>query len=380
VLWSGSAYAEFRQQVRYFGTLGAGTYDGKYTYVDLDSGTNVTDSSKFGLNISVADQKEWSFFAELLAQPQTLEAPWYFVNWRASDSVIIRGGKTRFANWLYSETRSIGYTYPWPELPSDVYRVNPLTSMYGISAEYSIDSSVGSYTLDLQIGSVDTEFQGAKIRSNLATAGTITYQFDDFKWIFSGLISNRLQLELAPFLVSELNANYFTSSIKSQIGQLVLISEIGQIKAAPTNRERENSRVVAAKARAEIQANPQMAGNSELQAAIGRSYIAEGSIMAARTGYLHIGYEIGAFQPYLLGSILDAEKNSIFAKSNSRYGGGFLWLASEQVAVKAQATRVVLDNKNYGLTKVPQQDALLGSTNLGIRSATIIQASMDFLF
>lgn len=380
LFWGGSAYADFRQQVRYFGTLGAGTFDGKYTYVDIDSGTNVADSSRFGLNISVTDEKEWSFFAELLAQPDALEAPWYFVNWRASDSLIVRVGKTRFANWLYSETRSIGYTYPWPELPADVYRINPLTSMYGVSAEYSIDSSVGGFTLDLQAGSIDTEYLGTKVKSNLATAGTLTYQYNDFKWIFSGLFSNKLHLDFTPLLVAEVKAHYITTSIKSQHGPLVLISEVGRIRAAAPDKVRESSRIEAAKARAEIQADPQKAGDPELQAAIGKSLIADGAVMSATTGYLHAGYEIGSIQPYLLGVVLNTDKDSIFTKSHSRYGGGVLWLASEQVAVKFQATRVVMDNKNYGLSKVPQESAIYGTSNLKIRSATLVQASMDFLF
>jgi len=378
--WDSSAYANFRQQIRYFGTLGAATFDGKYAYDETDSGLNVSDYTRFGLNISVTDDRECSFFAELLAQPSALEAPWYFVNWRASDSVIIRVGKTRFVNWLFSETRSIGYTYPWPELPADVYRINPLTSMYGVSAEYSLDTSIGGFTFDLQVGTIDGEYLGTIVKSDLATSGTLTYQLDDFKWILSGLFSDRLRLELGPIVLSQVEAHYFSSSIKSQLGPVVLISEVGYIRAASTAAERERTRSQAAKARAQIQSNPQRAADPELQAAVGKSILADGAVISATTGYLHIGYEIGSFQPYLLGVLLMADKDSIFTKSQSRYGGGVFWLASDQVALKLQATHVAIDNKNYGLSRVPQESVLLGTRDLDIRPATLVQASVDFLF
>jgi hypothetical protein len=110
VLWGESAYATFRQSARYFGTLGLGSFDGKYPLDDTDNGLNATDLSRFGMNISVTDDSEWSFFTELVAQPNAVDASWYFVNWRPLDPLIVRVGKTRFVNWLYSETRSIGYT------------------------------------------------------------------------------------------------------------------------------------------------------------------------------------------------------------------------------------------------------------------------------
>jgi len=355
-----------------------GTFNGKYPYADIDSGTNVSDMSRFGLNISVTDDRELSFFAEILAQPNQMDASWYFVNWRASDSIIIRMGKTRFANWLYSETKSIGYTYPWPELPADVYRINPLTSMYGVSAEYSIDTSVGGYTLDLQMGSIDAEYLGIKVKSDIATAGTITYQRDDFKWIFSGLISEQLKLELTPLLMTPVKAYYLTSSVKSQLGPVVLISEVGRLRASATSGEREKARIGAAKARAE--ADPQNPNDPVLQAAVGRSIIADSAVISGNTGYLHVGYEMGSLQPYALGAILKADKDSLFFKSHTRYGGGLLWLATDEVAVKFQATHVVMDNKNYGLSAVPLEKALSGSKDLGIRSANLIQASIDFLF
>jgi hypothetical protein len=378
--WDNSANASFRQQIRYFGTLGAATFDGKYAYDDTDSGLNVSDNTRFGLNISVTDDREWSFFAELLAQPSALEAPWYFVNWRAADSVIIRIGKTRFVNWLFSETRSIGYTYPWPELPADVYRINPLTSMHGVSAEYSLDTSIGGITFDLQVGTIDGEYLGTIVKSDLATSGTLTYQIDDFKWIFSGLYSDRLQLELGPIALTQVEAHYLSSSIRSQLGPVVLISEIGKIRAASTAAERDRSRSQAARARAQIQSNPQKVADPELQAALGKSILTDGAVISATTGYLHIGYEIGSFQPYLLGVLLVADKDSIFTKSQSRYGGGVFWLASDQVALKLQATHVAIDNKNYGLSSVPQESILLGTKDLGVRPATLVQASVDFLF
>jgi hypothetical protein len=336
--------------------------------------------TRFGLNFSVTDDRDWSFFAELLAQPNSLEAPWYFVNWRTTDSVIVRIGKTRFVNWLYSETRSIGYTYPWPELPADVYRINPIPSMYGLSAEYSLDSPIGELAVELQAGSVDADFQGTNIKSDLATAGTITYQNANIKWIFSGLYTKDVELTFTPNLVPKVNANYLTTSIKAQFGPMVLISEVGRMRVAATATERESARKQAAKARAEIQSDPQKANDPILQGSIGKSIISDSAVVSASTGYLHLGYEIGNFQPYILGVHVNADKESLFVKSLTQYGGGILWLASNQVAFKLQATHLALTNKSPGLSKVPQERILEGSKDLGIRPANLVQASMDFLF
>jgi hypothetical protein len=380
VLWGESAYATFRQSARYFGTLGLGSFDGKYPLDDTDSGINATDLSRFGLNISVTDDGEWSFFTELVAQPNAVEASWYFVNWRPLDPLIVRVGKTRFVNWLYSETRSIGYTYPWPELPPDLYRMNPLTGMYGVSTEYTLGTPIGEFLFDLQVGSIDGSFLERRIKSEVASAATITYQVDNFKWIFSALLSNNLQLELGPITLKQVTAKYFTSSIKSQLGPIVVISEIGRIQAASSSAERDSARTEAAKARAQIQSNPQNAADPALQAAIGKSILADGAVISATSGYIHLGYEIDNFQPYLIGALFLADKDSVFTKSQARYGGGILWTASEQIALKLMATHVAIDNKDYGLSRLPQEVTLSGETDLGIRPATLVQASVDFLF
>jgi hypothetical protein len=252
--------------------------------------------------------------------------------------------------------------------------------MYGVSAEYSLDSSIGDFTFELQMGSIDSEYLEKRVTSDLAAASTITYQNDIFKWILSGLYTDNVKLEFTPFLVPKVRVFYLTSSIKSQFGPVVLISEVGRMRASSTATERESARKQAAKARAQIQSDPQKADDPELQGAIGKSLVSDSALMSVNTGYVHLGYEIGNFQPYLLGVLLKADKDSFFAKSSTRYGGGILWLASEQVAFKLQATHLVLDNKNYGILRVPVETLLSGNKDLGIHSATLVQASIDFLF
>ena len=373
-----SARAEFRQQARFFGTLGAGSIDTPYPYLEIDNGANVQDLSRFGLNYSITDGRDLSLFAELVAQPKTVEATWYFVNWRPSSSFMARAGRMRFASWIFSETRAVGFNYPWPTLPMDVYQFNPFDGITGVSSEYTVPLPIGSLAFEGQIGSVDGTFASSRFQSEVAYVGSVTYSLEDLTLYTSGLTTTS-RVEGRGVKINSLESRYLTAGIKAQFGPLVLLSEGVMIKAEMSKAEKKQSKRDAEIAGAELQKNPIRAQDPAVQKVLAKGFLAGGKFVDSRAAYLHIGYEIDQVQPYLLAAIVKAEKNVRGASNQKRYGAGVVWYATEQVALKFQGSYLDVDNKNTGLLSLPTE-VLQGAQPKKIEPKTLVLGSIDFLF
>jgi hypothetical protein len=73
---------------------------------------------------------------------------WANIRYRFTPDFSVRAGRTVLPVFLLSDTRKVGYTFPWVRPPQEVYRLLPITSSDGIEADY--DMSVGDLTHTLQ--------------------------------------------------------------------------------------------------------------------------------------------------------------------------------------------------------------------------------------
>ena len=65
------------------------------------------------------------------------EVQWANVKYAFDKDIYIRAGRIAIPTFLYSDTRKIGYSYPWIHPPVDVYSIDALTNSDGMDALYS---------------------------------------------------------------------------------------------------------------------------------------------------------------------------------------------------------------------------------------------------
>jgi len=92
---------------------------------------------------------------------------WANIKYQFTPDFSVRIGRTLLPAFLNSETRKVGYTYPWVRPPSEVYRIAPLTSIDGMDVSYRLHFGELTNTIRMNVGSNET-----KLVNNNATAET----------------------------------------------------------------------------------------------------------------------------------------------------------------------------------------------------------------
>lgn len=80
----------------------------------------------------------------------TLSADWAYLRYMARPDLQLRAGRFRLPTLFYSENAKVGYTYPWINLPNEVYGPLPVVELNGISTVSSLSLGQGNWTLRAQ--------------------------------------------------------------------------------------------------------------------------------------------------------------------------------------------------------------------------------------
>jgi len=126
-----SVKADIDWDLHGFGTLSGAYMDddamnqtGSTEINEFERGVQYDVDSKLALQGSLHFNPQFSFTAQAVApaiddfEP---EIEWGYLSWWVSDALIIRTGRLRRPNYLYSDNLRVGYTYPWVRPPSEVY-------------------------------------------------------------------------------------------------------------------------------------------------------------------------------------------------------------------------------------------------------------------
>lgn len=113
--------------------------------------------SRLGLQFS-GDINEWmSATAQLIARGrggnENIITDWAFVSITANDDLQIRTGKLKFPTFLISDYYEVGYAYPWIRPPQELYSLNPITTLVGVDALYTVPVGQASLLLQPFVGS-----------------------------------------------------------------------------------------------------------------------------------------------------------------------------------------------------------------------------------
>lgn len=86
---------------------------------------------------------------------------WANVRWQAADDLSIRAGRMVLPVFMLTDTRRVGYAYPWVRPPVEMYSLVPVTTTDGFEASWQLAAGDTRTTLQLSTGRSDSSFPTA---------------------------------------------------------------------------------------------------------------------------------------------------------------------------------------------------------------------------
>ena len=139
-----------------FGTLGGAISDQDFTYQQrITEGGTLNRDSVIGFQLDGHLTPEWGVTIQGKAAPSEerengwdLTLTWAFLSWRPTNDLLLRAGKLRMPLMLYSANSDVGITYPFAQLPAEVYSIAPITDVLGLAFSWSWSSGTAEWALD----------------------------------------------------------------------------------------------------------------------------------------------------------------------------------------------------------------------------------------
>ncbi|MES2369915.1 MAG: hypothetical protein V4554_10580 [Pseudomonadota bacterium] len=80
---------------------------------------------------------------------------WANIKYQFTPDFSVRVGRTVLPAFLLSDTRKVGYTYPWVRPPLEVYGLLPISHNDGLDLSYRLHLGELSNTLQVEVGQID---------------------------------------------------------------------------------------------------------------------------------------------------------------------------------------------------------------------------------
>jgi hypothetical protein len=77
---------------------------------------------------------------------------WAYVKYQLTPDFSVRAGRTNLDEFLLTDSRNVGFAYPWVRPPIEVYNLVPVTNSDGIDFNYRLAVADGSNNMDASIG------------------------------------------------------------------------------------------------------------------------------------------------------------------------------------------------------------------------------------
>jgi hypothetical protein len=165
-----------------FGTLGVVHSDqdlADFTASDVrPNGAGFTRDWAVGVDSLIGAQLDAAFTSRLSAVVQVISeqnyddtygphVEWANVKYQFTPDFSVRVGRTVLLVFRLSDTRKVGFTYPWVRPPLDLYGLSPITTTDGADASYRLHAGDWTHTLQLRVGANDTKLphDGGTVRS-----------------------------------------------------------------------------------------------------------------------------------------------------------------------------------------------------------------------
>ena len=123
----------------------------------FEEGSQTDVDSKIALQAAVDFNSEFAITAQAVARAADdydPELEWGYASWKATEKLKLRVGRLRRSTFLISDTRQIGYTYPWIRPPVEVYSndLGFFVKVDAINALYQWSEGARNYQLETYIG------------------------------------------------------------------------------------------------------------------------------------------------------------------------------------------------------------------------------------
>jgi hypothetical protein len=228
--------------------------------------------SKAGIQFDYRLSPEWTATLQLTTAGKndwSVDTDYAYLKWQAQDWLAIRAGRLRLPFFMYSESISVGFTYPWARPPLGFY-ITSIANFEGADALITFETGDFVHLLQPYFGTGDGTLPNG-LRTSARDGMGIVYE------ISKGNLTGRLQaLQIDSTLTAsgDLGAipenvvtgilegwgaeriHYYTAGLRYDNGDLLVLSELSRIDSEGTP---------------------------------GRDIEA---------GYITIGYTLGQFQPY----------------------------------------------------------------------------------
>lgn len=257
--------------------------------------------SKLGLQLDARFNPRLSTVLQLVARYDhegrySPEVEWLYIDYQITPAFTVRVGRIVIASFMESETRQVGYTYPWARPPQEVYDINPSTHKDGIDLLYRFGSGELTNSLQLSYGDGINRFpDGGKVDAAHATSLQYLAEFGDTKF---RLGYETIDLDVTqPGLDSLFDGMaQFGAAVPGATGRQALFNA-RRFRALDTRYEIFS---------AGITHEP---GNWLLRAEWAMADIHSPGFISDTTGwYLTAGYRLGSFTPYVTAAQLQADR------------------------------------------------------------------------
>ncbi|NRB39178.1 MAG: hypothetical protein HRU20_12030 [Pseudomonadales bacterium] len=303
---------ETQFRVNGFATLGYARSDSKhYSFLefaanDIKNENNFISDSKLGLQFTFKPHRNVEFVAQLLAEAKRnwqVEASWAYMKYTFSPSWSLKAGKMRLPYYLASEYIDVGYAYPWVRPPTELYSVF-IENFTGLQADHRFSFGNGwNNQLKIFYGEVRDGEPGNAVGGNA----------------FDFSLKNLRGIE------DRLNYGAFTLRASYTEGDFDLsVQNFSSIK----DKRYRYSAIAAAYDDGELLIHVEL-GNSTIEdyTDTNRSYTAT------------LGYNIGAWLPYITQSELD-EEDQFFSDTKQKSSTlGLRYFLNNHIALKASVQR-----------------------------------------
>lgn len=146
--------------------------------------------SLIGGQISARITPELSAVLQVIAEQNydgtyTPHVEWANIKYQLTPDLSVRIGRVELPTFLFSDTRKVGYTYPWVRPPVEVYSLLPITASDGVDASYRANFSDVTNTTqgsDVQSDTPQPHNRGSAIaRDSVNISNTTEYKSLTFR-------------------------------------------------------------------------------------------------------------------------------------------------------------------------------------------------------
>lgn len=125
----------------------------KLVYLDeVSEDATFLQDSKFGLQVTADVAQNMQVVAQILASAEddnySMDVEWAYLDYKASESTMLRAGRIKQPVFLISDYLEVGYAYPWIRPPAEAYSNMPVDSIIGVELLYQ--AKIGNMNFGFQ--------------------------------------------------------------------------------------------------------------------------------------------------------------------------------------------------------------------------------------